>query len=129
LVDLDNQDCMDLKRRLAALPDYCDPPPTVRFRIAIEETEAFYLGDRAAIKRAFPKVKLQKLAAYDQDSVCGTWELFRDTIGESSEDKVEWAKLMGAVLGTKWKGAGANKSVSFQHFCKAALFLAGELST
>src|SRR5437899_11225286 len=37
LVDLDDQDCHDLKKRLKLLLKHCDPAPTVLFRIAIEE--------------------------------------------------------------------------------------------
>lgn len=58
------------------------------FRIAIEETEAFYLGDPEAIRKAFPTAKTAKIKAYVQDSICGTAELFQEVIGASSEDKV-----------------------------------------
>lgn len=126
LVDLDRDDCKELKQRMCALLDYCEPHPTVLFRIAIEETEAFYLGERKAIKQAFPHAKLYKLDNYIQDSVCGTWELFQSVIGAESEDKVFWARQMGAHLNTQGKGAPANQSLSFQHFCKAILRLAGE---
>lgn len=80
LVDADDDDCRDLNTKLLALLEYCDPRPVVLFRIAIEETEAFYLGDRHAIQQAFPRARLQKLNHYEQDSICGTWELFADVI-------------------------------------------------
>src|SRR5258708_38364111 len=38
LVDLDDQDCHDLKKRLKKAQKDCNPEPTVLFRIAIEET-------------------------------------------------------------------------------------------
>ncbi len=128
LVDLDRDDCLDLKNRIVGLLDYCNPPPVALFRIAIEEFEAFYLGDKSAIRTAFQKSKLSKMDLYIQDSICGTWELFRDVIGETSEDKVEWAKLMGLHLTTQWKGASANSSKSFQQFCEGMLKLAGEIT-
>jgi hypothetical protein len=128
LVDLDRDDCLDLKNRIVALLDYCNPPPVALFRIAIEEFEAFYLGDKSAIRTAFQKSKLSKMDLYIQDSICGTWELFRDVIGETAEDKVEWAKLMGPYLTTHWKGSSANRSNSFQQFCKGMLKLAGEIT-
>lgn len=127
LVDLDNDNCHDLKNRLIALLKYCKPKPVVLFRIAIEETEAFYLGDWKAIKAAFPKAKYHKLRGYEQDSICGTWEQFQQIIGAPSEDKVEWAKLMGPHLTTLWSGPKANKSPSFCQFCRGLLRLAGEL--
>jgi hypothetical protein len=128
LVDLDRDDCIDLKQRMLALLDCCNPPPTVLFRIAIEETEAFYLGDKTAIKKAFPKCKLQKMEAYVQDSICGTWELFRDVIGETGENKVEWAKSIGSHLTTHWKGNQGNAYPSFGHLCTGLLRLVGEKS-
>ncbi|MBF0550040.1 MAG: DUF4276 family protein [Deltaproteobacteria bacterium] len=126
LVDLDDEDCPELKDRLNSLLGYCHPAPTALFRIAIEETEAFYLGDPTAIKKAFPKARLNKIDTYRQDSICGTWELFQKTIGAKSEDKVEWARRMGPYLTTRWQGRAANPSHSFQQFCRAILRLAGE---
>ncbi|MCI0512951.1 DUF4276 family protein [candidate division KSB1 bacterium] len=124
LVDLDHDHCYELKNRLVNLLNYCDPPPLALFRIAIEEFEAFYLGDRTAIRTTFPKSKLSKMDTYVQDSICSTWELFRDVIGATGEDKPAWARLLGPHLTTKWKG---NISNSFQQFCKGLLQLAGEV--
>jgi Domain of unknown function (DUF4276) len=126
LVDLDSDDCMMLKGRMVDVLKYCSPPPVVLFRIAIEEIEAFYLGDRSTIRTTFPKCKLSKMDPYTQDSICGTWELFRDVIGENSEDKVQWAKLIGPNITTHWSGPSGNGSNSFRQFCKGILKLAGE---
>jgi len=126
LVDLDHEDCLNLKMRMLDLLNYCNPAPVVLFRIAIEETEAFYLGDRPGIRAAFPNAKLSLLDTYIQDSICNTWELFMAVIRETSDDKVRWAKIMGNQLTTKWLGAAANNSNSFQQFCKGILQLAGE---
>ncbi len=126
LVDLDQNNCVDLKRRLLKTWRSCDPRPVAKFRIAIEETEAFYLGDSVAIKKAFPKAKLYKKRDYVQDSICGTWELFAQVIGARSEDKKAWAKQMAPHLGTAWTGKRANKSPSFRQFCIALRALAGE---
>jgi hypothetical protein len=128
LVDLDHDDCLDLKIRMVELLNYCNPPPVALFRIAIEETEAFYLGDKAAIRSAYPRAKLSRMDPYVQDSICGTWELFREVIGETSEDKVEWARNIGAHLTTEWKGSRANNSNSFRQFCEGLLKLVGEMT-
>lgn len=125
-VDLDDDHCGKLKERLLDILETCDPKPTVLFRIAIEETEAFYLGDPAAIQRAFPQARLNRMKDYVQDSVCGTWELFREVIGARVDDKVEWAERMAPWLGTAWQGGSANRSPSFRQFCRALLTLAGE---
>ncbi len=129
LVDLDKDDCSELKRRLVRALEPCDPQPVTLFRIAIEETEAFYLGDPDAIRRAFPKSQLSKLKSYEQDSICGTWEVFQQVVQEKLEDKVGWAEKMGKQLGTSWEGSEANRSPSFRQFCKALLWLAGERSS
>ena len=126
LVDLDDDDCLDLKRRLVALLDHCDPRPAVLFRIAIEETEAFYLGDPKAIREAFPQAKVQRMKDYEPDSICGAWEIFQHVVGARSEDKVGWAEKMAPHLGTEWRGKGANRSPSFQQLCKGLLRIAGE---
>lgn len=123
LLDLDNDNCLELKRRLIDLLNYCDPKPTVLFRIAIEEMEAFYLGDKKAIKEAFPKSKLNKAGNYIQDSIFGTWELFQKIIGDNTDDKPKWAEQMGKYMTTEWE---TNQSPSFQQFCKAVLKLVGE---
>lgn len=125
-LDLDNDDCGELKERLLRILDICDPRPVVLFRIAIEETEAFYLGDPKAIKKAFPQANLKKLRSYVQDSICGTWEVFREVVGAQSEDKVRWAERMAPHLGIEWRGREANPSPSFRQFCQGLLKLAGE---
>jgi len=128
LVDLDDQDCHDLKKRLKKLLKHCDPSPTVLFRIAIEETEAFFLGDPLAVKKAFPQAKVGRIKKYEQDSICGTWEFLRAVIDDpaDSEDKVGWAEAIGEHLTIEWRGKRANKSASFRIFCKGLLTTCGE---
>lgn len=123
LVDLDTDDCHALKQQLLALLNFCEPQLNVRFRLAIEELEAFYLSDQRAIRQAFPRARLYRMDSYMQDSICGTWELFQQVIGATSDDKCAWAKAMGSVLTTDWR---ATPSPSFRQFCRAILLLAGE---
>ncbi len=126
LVDQDKDNCQSLKQRLIEAWKACDPRPETLFRIAIEELEAFYLGDPDAIRRAYPRMKMGPLRDYEQDSVCGTWERFMQVIGARGEDKVTWAREMGRVLGTEWQGRRANQSSSFCQLCSGILRLAGE---
>jgi hypothetical protein len=124
LVDADDDDCEELKDRLAALKERIHPCPEVMFRIAVEETEAFYLGDVNAIRKAFRSVKLSAMKDYEQDAPdVGTWEIFRDVIGASDEDKVEWATQIAPCLS---KDPLKNKSPSFRHLCGAMRKLCGE---
>ncbi|HYU31861.1 MAG TPA: DUF4276 family protein [Thermoanaerobaculia bacterium] len=126
LVDAHDDPCRELKQRMIAALEQCHPRPFVLFWIAIEETEAFYLGDPAAIRRAFPQARFQRMKSYVQDSVCGTWELFQRVIGATVEDKVGWAESMAPHLGTEWQGKNANRSPSFCQLCRGLLRLAGE---
>ena len=52
----------------------CDPQPETRFCIAIEEGEAWLLGDYQAVEAAYPSVDWNVLRGYRNDEICGTWE-------------------------------------------------------
>jgi len=81
LVDLDDRnDCAAFKNELVALLDYCDKKPRALFRIAIEELEAWYLGDLAALKLAYPDIKQDIFDNYAQDSQVGTWEILAEMV-------------------------------------------------
>lgn len=80
VVDSDRVSCVDLLNELKAVAAACNPSPNVIFRIAVEEIEAWYLGDRAAVMSAYPRAKQDVLNRYEQDSICGTWELLADAV-------------------------------------------------
>ena len=80
VVDLDDRDCMAFKQELLDVLAACNPRPRTLFRIAIEESEAWLLGDRKAIKTAYPHAKDSVLSNYAQDSICGTWEVLADAV-------------------------------------------------
>jgi len=126
LVDADQDDCVQLKERLVAVRERCDPAPVVLFRVAVEETEAFYLGDERAIRSAFGRVRRAPYDGYLQDSVCGTWEVFQAVIGAPYEAKVSWAAAIAPYLSTATTGRHANRSPSFVHFLHALRTLAGQ---
>ena len=124
VVDLDKRDCMAFKQELLDLLETCDPCPRTLFRIAIEESEAWLLGDREAVKTAYPRAKNSILDNYVQDSICGTWEILADAIHpggasrlkqlgyrDTGEVKCEWAKQIAPHM-----NVDENQSVSFQVF-------------
>ena len=80
VVDLDDGDCTAFKDELLDILRSCDPRPTVLFRIAIEESEAWLLGDPAAVKGAYPRAREPVLNRHRQDSICGTWEVLADAV-------------------------------------------------
>ena len=96
------------------------------FCIAVEEVEAWLLGDTAALLAAYPNAKQAILHAYCQDSLCGTWELLANVLYpggyakmqkdcpsymEIGKKKSEWARAIGMHM-----DLSANRSPSFNLF-------------
>ncbi len=134
LVDLDVEDCVTLKAALNNLLHYCSPTPKVLFRIAIEEVEAWFLGDRQAVIQAYPRARISALNTYQQDSICGTWELLADAVypggcralkarGRQAavEEKRRWARDIAPLM-----DVDENSSPSFRVFRDGVRRLAGE---
>lgn len=112
LVDADDDDCTELVRQLSAMAGRLAPrPQRLVFRIAIEETEAFYLGDLHALRAAFPDADMAKATRYAPDSVVGTAELFGEIVDDGGMNKVSWATEMGPRLTTQ---PGKSRSPSFR---------------
>ena len=133
VVDLDTQDCIKLKQDLLGVLQACNPRPTTLFRIAIEEGEAWLLGDRDAVKAAYPNAKDPVLNGYAQDSICGTWEVLADAVhpGGSAplkragyptagRAKCDWARNIAPRM-----DVSRNRSKSFQVFRDGVRRLAG----
>ncbi|MFZ1241628.1 MAG: hypothetical protein WAV66_20055 [Anaerolineae bacterium] len=78
--DLDNKCLRAFRQELLSILNACNPKPVTRFCIAIEEGEAWFLGDLNAIKNAYPKAKEVILNSYINDSICGTWEKLADAV-------------------------------------------------
>ncbi len=108
VVDTDNRDCKSFLADLRQVALDCGADKKTLFRLAIEEIEAWYFGDSAALTTAFPHAKPRVLNAYSQDSVCGTWETLAEALhpggakaakqrgGPNAGDlKHEWADRIG----------------------------------
>ena len=111
VVDLDDRDCNTFKQELLTVLNSCWPRPETLFGIAIEESEAWLLGDLCAVRRAYPKARNAILRNYVQDSICGTWEVLADAVHpggslrlrklgypEAGKAKCEWAKRIAAHM-------------------------------
>jgi len=120
LVDADDDDPAKLARDIAAAANRVAPDLAVTVCLAVEETEAFYLGDLKALKAAFPKADLKKARAYKPDSICGSWELFGQIVDDLGGNKVAWAEAMGVVLTTR---AEESRSPSFKDFVRSMLLV------
>lgn len=93
VLDSDRRDCKTFLSELTGLLGQCQPAPLTLFRLAIEEMEAWFFGDRHALLTAYPQAKKDVLGRYAQDSVCGTWELLADAIhpgGFAAVRKAGW---------------------------------------
>ena len=64
ICDLDDKCLKTFRQELFTVLNACDPKPETRFCIAIEEGEAWLLGDIPAIKAAYPKAKNDILNNY-----------------------------------------------------------------
>ena len=81
LVDLDDRpNSLEFTETLVGMLEFCNEKPKALFLVAVEELEAWYMGDLAAIKQAYPDCKLNVLENYVQDMQCGTWEKLADAI-------------------------------------------------
>ncbi len=78
--DLDKKCLKTFRQTLLDVLNECKPEVETRFCIAVEEGEAWFLGDLSAIKKAYPKAKNNLLNRYQNDSICGTWERLADAI-------------------------------------------------
>ena len=122
--DLDDRCLKVFRQELFAALNACNPRPETRFCIAIEEGEAWLLGDIAAVKAAFPTAKDRVLYRYRNDSICGTWELLADALypgGSRSlmdmghqavgREKSRWSETIAPLM-----NVDGNASPSFQYF-------------
>lgn len=78
--DLDDRDRNKFLQELNEVLNTCQTKPDTKFCLAIEEGEAWFLGDIKAIKAAYPNANSSTLAAYKNDSICGTWETLADAV-------------------------------------------------
>jgi len=106
VVDLDDKCMHNFRNELYDIWNSCSHKPNVKFCFAIEEGEAWLLGDIAAILKAFPNAKTTLLNNYQNDSICGTWELLADAIYPGGSAKL---KKEGWVVAGKAKYEWAEK--------------------
>jgi len=139
IVDRDADDCRTLKRRLdamakaAGLRTRSSARPgrwAVANRIAIEELEAWFFGDWAAVKAAFPRVAdgVPRRARYrEPDRIQGgTWEALEQVLQEAGYfpaglPKIEVARSISGHLDPT-----VNLSMSFRALRDVLLEMAAE---
>ena len=124
VIDNDNRNTEDFERELKCLAESANISVDYVFCIAVEEMEAWLLGDEKALFTAYPNAKQNKYNEYVQDSICGTWEMLAEivfkgglkkfkkecpTYREIGKYKAEWARDIGLHF-----QLNDNKSPSFQ---------------
>jgi hypothetical protein len=121
VLDADDRDCVTFLAELRDLAASRGAGGKIMFRLAIEETEAWYFGDPAALQAAYPKAQKAALKRYKQDTVCGTWEMLADMVypgGRAAirksgaprpgDLKHQWANRIGPLM-----NPDINRSPSF----------------
>ena len=96
------------------------------FCIAVEEVEAWLLGDEHALFAAYPQAKSHVFHTYIQDSICGTWEFLADVIYPGGRQKMQKEHLSYIEIGrlkSEWARSievnmslDSNRSPSFNFF-------------
>lgn len=122
--DLDRRCLKIFRQQLFDILTACHPRPETRFCIAIEEGEAWLLGDRPAVVDAYPSVDRNALRDYRNDDICGTWELLADAVYRGGaealkrsgwravgREKAAWAKRIAQRMDVE-----RNASPSFRYF-------------
>jgi len=118
VLDSDRRDCVSFLAELKSMAINSKSSTKVLFRLAIEETEAWYFGDQKALLKAYPKARKDILKKYVQDSVCDTWELLADAIHAGGaaaikgagwplpgQVKHEWAMRIGPHMDVETNGS------------------------
>jgi len=134
ICDLDDKCLRNFRRELLNCLDKCYKKPNTYFCIAIEEGESWYLGDINAIQTAYPKAKINILNAYENDSICGTWEKLADAIfsgGSQGLAKLGWQavgkeKMAWARNIPPYMNVDNNQSPSFCYFREKLRSLSSE---
>lgn len=103
LLDTDSDDCKNLLLSLTTmLKNLPRKPPRVLFRLAIEETESWFIADTEAVRKAFKGADLSIIRAVKPDAIVGAWEKLAQCIGEpvsaSPPQKERWAQTIAPHL-------------------------------
>lgn len=103
LVDQDDDDCHTLKQALVRAWQHVAPRPAhVVFRIAMEETEAWFLADRKAVQQAYSRPNWRGVPRLSPDDIDDPSDVLARVLGVplpcTGMDKAEWAKRIAPKL-------------------------------
>ncbi len=133
LVDRDDDDCLALKQKLEDMAENAGLLSKSRVgtgnrfqvanRIAIEELEAWFFGDWAAVQAAYPRVPAtipQRAGYRDPEAILGgTWEALERVLKRAGYFKTGLRKIECARAVAQRMEPSRNKSHSFRAFIAA----------
>jgi hypothetical protein len=129
LIDEDRQDCLELKQAILDAGRTAGIAERVLARVAVEELEAWYLGDLTAIRAVYPRVPAtlnKRKGLRDPDAVAGgTWEAL-DRILKKAGYPAGLQKIAAAEAIAPHMDPGRNISHSFRVFWQGVERLLGE---
>jgi hypothetical protein len=128
LVDRDDDNCQDLKATLermareAGLSTKSSPQENGQFyvvnRIAIQELEAWFIGDIDALKKAFSSLRgVSFPKSFQNPDKCGKWEILHRFLRQNGIYRSNYPKIEAARKISQQIEISHNRSKSFQHFC------------
>ncbi|MFA5264153.1 MAG: DUF4276 family protein [Opitutaceae bacterium] len=136
LIDEDREDCRELKIRLERAASEAGLMTKTRARngsfavlnrIAVEELEAWFLGDPQALNAAYPRVKpsfASKVQYRNPDAVAGgTWEALERILQRAGYYQGGIAKIEVARNVARHMDAPRNSSESFRRFVNGVMSL------
>lgn len=135
LIDKDRQDCMELKATLENIAHEAGfltkssagsaGEIQVVNRLAIEELEAWYLGDYEAVRTAYPKVPRLR-QCQNPDAVIGPTKVLERMLRQSNYHRGGLPKTAVARSIAQHMDPNRNRSKSFQMFIEGLKACVGE---
>ena len=122
-LDSDDRDPQEMRQEIYSVASRFAPDIRSVVGLSIEEIEAWILGDKTAVLEAYPDCRKDILDSYEQDSVCGTWEILCRAISENAEELIDIGypaighyKALWADNISKYMKPQRNVSPSFKTF-------------
>ncbi|MCR4689265.1 MAG: hypothetical protein K5745_06920 [Saccharofermentans sp.] len=89
VMDSDNNDPAALRNSIYECASRYAPDIRSVVGLCTEEVEAWLLGDRKAILEAYPDADISVLDSYEQDSICGTWEVLCRAVSPDADRVID----------------------------------------